>query len=509
MAYKPKIFTIIDVHFTQRPSDSYIDATQICQSKGKPFANWFRTKKTTSFLDQYPNAVLKTNKHAWIRQECLKNLLDWVLRVEYDYSLVHAELVKDFELDDIVQPPVTTKVCSKCKEELSLDLFGPNKLKKDGYDIRCKGCHKETRILNADHHAERSLDYYNKDKSAAYKAEWAKKNRDKTRAASKRAYAKKIRLQKEAEAKEAEEEEEKSPETRTQFNQIVLKNKDGNPYQVISREEDGYVDVTNLCKAGGKKFAVWYRSIKTTRFLEVLSANIRSEDHVKGSERILSDPLIHMETDGTNDSRGTWVHPRIAINIAQWISPEFDVQVSKWIHQLLVIGQVRLTDQSTDAEMIDIQTAKQRHCRLISEGDELGADQTKDELEEKVDKLEKTNLQLKYENQRLSKYLERKRRVQYDKKKVIYVLAHNEFDNCYKVGIANQLTSRMSTYNTGAPDDYEIIYHQYTMHNSTVELMIRKKFADILYTSNKEWYEIDDGPDILIDAIKEAVSFFD
>ena len=40
--------------------------------------------------------------------------------------------------------------------------------------------------------------------------------------------------------------------------------------------------------------------------------------------------------------RKTWVHPQVAINIAQWISPEFDVQVSKWIFELMITGKVEL-----------------------------------------------------------------------------------------------------------------------------------------------------------------------
>lgn len=29
--------------------------------------------------------------------------------------------------------------------------------------------------------------------------------------------------------------------------------------------------------------------------------------------------------------RGTWVHPRVAINLAQWISPQFAVKVTQWV----------------------------------------------------------------------------------------------------------------------------------------------------------------------------------
>ena len=34
---------------------------------------------------------------------------------------------------------------------------------------------------------------------------------------------------------------------------------------------------------------------------------------------------------GDRLQQGTWVHPRVAINLGQWISPAFDVKVSGWV----------------------------------------------------------------------------------------------------------------------------------------------------------------------------------
>ena len=45
-------------------------------------------------------------------------------------------------------------------------------------------------------------------------------------------------------------------------------------------------------------------------------------------------------------NRKTWVHPQVAINIAQWISPEFDVQVSKWIFELIYLKNYTLYKES-------------------------------------------------------------------------------------------------------------------------------------------------------------------
>ena len=101
-----------------------------------------------------------------------------------------------------------------------------------------------------------------------------------------------------------------------------------NGITVLSRE-DGYINATALCKAGGKQFNDWYRLDKTKLFLNALST---STGHPV-------DLLTHVITGGRNELRGTWVHPRLAVNIAQWISPLFDVQVSGWVYEIAVTGK--------------------------------------------------------------------------------------------------------------------------------------------------------------------------
>jgi hypothetical protein len=80
----------------------------------------------------------------------------------------------------------------------------------------------------------------------------------------------------------------------------------GNDFYIENRE-DGYINVTNLCKAGNKKFSHWNLLDKTKAFLRVLST----------SAGIPADVLIQSITGGKNEDRKTWVHPYVAINIAQ------------------------------------------------------------------------------------------------------------------------------------------------------------------------------------------------
>ena len=41
--------------------------------------------------------------------------------------------------------------------------------------------------------------------------------------------------------------------------------------------------------------------------------------------------LIDIISGGNPKLQGTWVHPYIAINLAQWLSPKFAVKESQWV----------------------------------------------------------------------------------------------------------------------------------------------------------------------------------
>ena len=85
---------------------------------------------------------------------------------------------------------------------------------------------------------------------------------------------------------------------------------------------DGYINLTQLCKTGGKEFSNWLKNKSNETYLEVLSKKLQID---------IKD-LINYQS-GSNKERATFGHPLIATNIAQWISPEFSVNVSIWIEE--------------------------------------------------------------------------------------------------------------------------------------------------------------------------------
>ena len=49
--------------------------------------------------------------------------------------------------------------------------------------------------------------------------------------------------------------------------------------------------------------------------------------------RIRISELVQSAKGGNPELQGTWVHPYVAIHLAQWLSPRFAVQVSKWVYE--------------------------------------------------------------------------------------------------------------------------------------------------------------------------------
>ena len=90
---------------------------------------------------------------------------------------------------------------------------------------------------------------------------------------------------------------------------------------VEQRAVDGYINATAMCKAAGKLIADFTRLKTTKEFLEALSSDMG----------IPITQLIQTLKNGFTGEQGTWVHPQVAIHLAQWLSAQFAVQVTKWV----------------------------------------------------------------------------------------------------------------------------------------------------------------------------------
>jgi hypothetical protein len=92
---------------------------------------------------------------------------------------------------------------------------------------------------------------------------------------------------------------------------------------IQQRVMDGYINASALCKVSNKNFADYSRLKTTEEFLKELSADMGFPISA----------LIQQIKGGKPELQGTWIHPQVAINLAQWASAKFAVLVSKWVFE--------------------------------------------------------------------------------------------------------------------------------------------------------------------------------
>ena len=241
----------------------------------------------------------------------------------------------------------------------------------------------------------------------------------------------------------------------------------GKGYTIEHREEDGYINVTNLCKAGGKQFKNWKKTQKTKAFLQVLSSTV-----------LIGTVELVKQNSGGNGERHTWVHPQVAINIAQWISPQFDVKVSGWVYEIMMTGKVDITNTTSFKKLQEENNGHKLRIQYLTK-----------------------------------KYVKSQPRTQYQERNVVYILTTERMkkDRVYVLGKANNLTHRLSTYNKS--DEHEVVYYQSCGDEETmgcVETMVFHQLQEYREQANRERFILPEKKEIELfsDIINKSVEFF-
>ena len=100
-------------------------------------------------------------------------------------------------------------------------------------------------------------------------------------------------------------------------------------FKVLMMRENGYINVTKLCKDGGKEIYEWKRSKHSVEMLDSFS----SIPEMSGIDLLITvkggDKKLQMVT-------GTYAHPDLVPHIASWVSPSFAVKVSRIVNEYFV-----------------------------------------------------------------------------------------------------------------------------------------------------------------------------
>jgi len=106
-------------------------------------------------------------------------------------------------------------------------------------------------------------------------------------------------------------------------------------FVVLIMNKNGYVNVTKLCKnifiehkkifndAKEKEFRHWKLLDNAKELIEAISEPVRNP----------TNSVIVSITTGTNDLRGTYVHPDLVPHIASWASPTIAIKISKIVNE--------------------------------------------------------------------------------------------------------------------------------------------------------------------------------
>lgn len=91
-----------------------------------------------------------------------------------------------------------------------------------------------------------------------------------------------------------------------------------------------------MCVAHGKLIAGWLRNQETIKLIEVLAEDLGykakyAKSHNSGTVKVsaLYPDLIIIKQGSPEKGGGTWLHPDLAIQLAQWCNPCFAIQFIK------------------------------------------------------------------------------------------------------------------------------------------------------------------------------------
>lgn len=156
---------------------------------------------------------------------------------------------------------------------------------------------------------------------------------------------------------------------------MILRSFDG--HEIGQRQTDGYMDATAMCQANGKKWSHYWSNQSTQEFVQALAADAG----------IPASALVEVRRGGTVNEQGTYVHPKLAIHLAQWCSARFAVLVSGWVLDLLTTGRATMVPEPVDPVLAMIETARATYLKQIEMQKQLDdANRRLADAERKVDR---------------------------------------------------------------------------------------------------------------------------
>ena len=103
---------------------------------------------------------------------------------------------------------------------------------------------------------------------------------------------------------------------------------------VMRRVSDGYFNATQLCSHFRKEFYDYERTARVSEYLDALARSLKSMPANPGVDLSAARAsLVQVQNGGPR--RGSWIHERLAVDLARWLSPDFAVWMDGWVLEAL------------------------------------------------------------------------------------------------------------------------------------------------------------------------------
>ena len=127
-------------------------------------------------------------------------------------------------------------------------------------------------------------------------------------------------------------------------------------FNVIIMKKNGYINVTKLCKHGGKDFKHWVGTQQSQELFKGLKTELGIEQ-----------PLITIRRSvvGNLLVTGTYAHPDLVPHIASWVSVKFAVMMFSIVNDQLAIERLKDENVSLTAKIKEMEKkADERYVNL-------------------------------------------------------------------------------------------------------------------------------------------------
>lgn len=104
---------------------------------------------------------------------------------------------------------------------------------------------------------------------------------------------------------------------------------------------------------------------------------------------------------------------------------------------------------------------------------------------DKIKKMDQLIKKLENENENIKNNIKNEK---YPIGGIIYVLK-TKIDGIYKIGITKNMNKRKSTYNTGIPNNIEVLFYKQIICPIKIELCVKSMLYDYRYNNKREFYE--------------------